>query len=192
MSSFIGIGFVFGKTDSTIESFSKFLSFITREGNIKKIAYSTDIDGSNWIEDTSLKKCPIGNISSIMIDNYFGNITINAPIFDVKDIDFNVSMSVLAQGDFGFLLEIDIDQLFKVGDKPALEDFTGKIIELCKNIFSEVSYQYSFCDHEVGIEYSWNEFETISEDVYSVVVVPAKEAFIVKLASWEIDGLTSR
>lgn len=191
MSSFIGIGFVFDKHQNIELLFSKLLDFLIVNGELKKISYSIDEKGDNWNEE--IVKCySTCEITSLMFNNFFGKINITAAILDNTQIDFDLSIIELSQGDYGFLIEIDIEQLFKVGEREKLEKCTSMIIKFCKSIFNIIEYRYSFCDHEVGIEYTWTEFDRLKECVYSVSIVPQKNEFVINLASWEIDGLTNR
>lgn len=191
MSSFIGIGFVFDKDQNIELLFSKLLDLLIVNGELKKISYSIDEKGDNWNEEI-IKCYSTCEITSLMLNNFFGKINITGAILDNTQIDFDLSITELPQGDYGFLIEIDIEQLFKVGEREELEKCTSMIIKFCESIFNILKYRYSFCDHEVGIEYTWAEFERLKECVYSVSIVPQKNEFFINLASWEIDGLTNR
>jgi len=190
MSS-ISIGFVFEKQQNVTETFSELLISLTTNGKMKKLAYSLDKDGDNWEEETTFDYS-INRISSIMIDNYFGRITIESVILTNKSITYDVSISNLANDDFGFLIEIDIEHLFKVGNKDELESCTKEVIQFCEKIFDRIEYKYSFCDHEAALEYTWDEFKAMNENIYSVSIIPKDNIFIVNLTTWEIDGLSSR
>lgn len=191
MSSSISIGFVFEKAHNISETLCKFLTYIMTDGKIQKLSYSTDSNGDNW-EDVTVVNHSIDEISSKMVDYHFGKVTIEAPILKNKKTNFSVSIHKLPQGGFGFLIEIDIEQLFKTGDVKALKSCSDKIIQFCKNCFDKTNYQYSFCDHEVNLEYCYDTFKSMDKDIYSIAVIPKTGEFEIKLAPWEIDGLTNR
>lgn len=191
MSSYISIGFVFVKHQNITVLFSEFLNCLITNGNFQKISYSVDKNGDRWHEEI-IKARSTDEITSLMANNFFGKININAMILGDRDIDFDISISKFSQGDFGFLIEIDIDQLFEVGNKKELEGCSSMIIKFCKRIYYKIQYQYAFCDHEVGIEYTWSEFNKLNDSIYSISIIPRNEEFVVNLATWEIDGLTNR
>ena len=191
MSSFISIGFVFDKHQSITVLFSKFIEFLIARGVLNKISYSIDENGDNWNEKI-IKGYSSYEVTSLMVNNYFGKANITAAILDDKKINFDISISKLQQEDFGFLIEIDIDQLFKVGNREELKNCSSMIITFCETLFNKMDFCYAFCDHEVGIEYTWNEFSQLDKCIYSISIIPQNEKFVIDLASWEIDGLTSR
>lgn len=191
MSSFISIGFVFEKDQNIKQLFSKFVDFLIIKGRVEKLSYSIDENGDNW-NQVILKDYSVYEITTMMIDNFLGKTNITAMIFNNKQINFDISVFKFSKGDFGFLIEIDINQLFKVGDREELEKCSFMIIKFCETVFDIIEYRYSFCDHEVGIEYTWDEFKQFNEDIYSISVIPQNNEYDIKLASWEIDGLTNR
>lgn len=191
MSSFISIGFVFEKNQDIKQLFSKFLDFLIVNGRIEKISYSFDENSDNWNQEI-LKDYSTYEITSLMVDNFFGKTNITAKILNDKRINFDISVSKFSQGDFGFLIEIDIEQLFKVGNREELEKCSSMIIKFCGTIFDIIEYRYSFCDHEVSIEYTWDEFNQLDEYIYSISLITQNDKCVIKLASWEIDGLTNR
>lgn len=191
MSSSISIGFVFEKHQNEKEEFSKLLTSLVSNGKLEKLIYSIDENGNDWKEEAKINY-PIDIISSIMIENYFGKLTMEATILTSKNINFDVSISNFIQGDFGFLIEIDIEQLFKVGHKEDIKKCTEEIIQFCEKLFDKIKYKYSFCDHEVAIEYTWDEFKKMNDRIYSVSIIPKEKEFIVNLATWDIDGLSNR
>lgn len=191
MSSSIGIGFVFEKHQKIDLLFSEFLSYLIIKGKLQKITYSLDENGKQWHEET-IKAYPTCEVVPLLINHFFGKINIKAMIIDDKEMDFDISVFKFPKGDFAFLIEIEIDQLFKAGNKQELEYCSSMIIKFCKDVFDKVNYRYAFCDHEVDIEYTWSEFSKMNESIYSISIVPQNEGFKVNLASWEIDGLTNR
>lgn len=191
MSSFLSIGFVFEKNQNIEEIFSEFLSYIITDGELQTISYSIDDEGNEWHKET-IKLCSINKIVSLMINNFFGKINVKTIHLFKKVTNIDISIFKFSQGDFGFLIEIDIKQLFEVGNKKELESYSSIIINFCKLCFDKIKYRYAFCDHEANIEYTWDEFNKINKNIYSISVIPQNEKFIVNLADWEIDGLSHR
>lgn len=191
MSSYISIGFVFEKAQNISLLFSEFLNFLTVDGEFRKISYSIDENGNDW-HKKNIEGYSVDEISSLMINNFFAKTTILSRSLDAKNINFDTSITNFSHGDYGFLIEIEIEQLFKVGNRKELEHCSDIIVKFCKKIFSKLGYKYAFCDHEVNIEYDWKKFSQLDENVYSITIIPKDEDFIVKYATWEIDGLTIR
>ena len=191
MSSYVSIGFVFEKHQSINSLLSKFFDFLTTKGEFKKIAYSEDENGDKWNEEI-INDYSAYSVASIMVDNYFGRTNITAAIFNDEQINFDVSVHKFPQGDFGFLIEITLDQLSKHLRKEELEISTYRIINFCKTVFSTIEYRYAFCDHEVPIEYTWDEFKQFDKCMYSISVIPHNDAIDIKLAPWEIYGFINR
>lgn len=192
MSSFIGIGFIYDQSTNLENEINKFISFfLFRNIKIRKIIYCTDKNGDNW-KDETIDNCSSENITPIFINNYFVKVTMEGNFLNKEKICVNMSVSRISKRDFGFLLEININQLFIVGNREDLNNCTENIISLCKDIYQETQYRYAYCDHEVDIEYNWNEFTSLKNEIYSVCIIPQKNNFLVSLASWEIDGLTNR
>lgn len=191
MSSSISIGFVFEKQQSMTLLLSKILEFFKAKGELNRISYSVDENGDSWKENTIQNLTP-HEVASLMVNNFWGKTNITSAILDDKIVNFDVSVSKLFKNDFGFLMEINIEQLFRVGDKKELENSTSMIIQFCKSIFDNAKYSYAFCDHEANIEYTWSEFKKLKNHIYSIVIIPENEKFVINLSSWEIDGLTNR
>lgn len=191
MSSSISIGFVFEKQQNPTLLFSKFLGCLITNGEFQKISYSLDENGSSWHEET-IKTQSTYEVATLMVKHFFGKATIKAKILNNKNIHFDTSIFKFSKNDFAFLIEIDIDQLFQVGNKKELENCSSMIIKFCEEIFDIVQYRYAFCDHEANIEYTWSEFSEMNENIYSISIIPQSEKFKISLASWEIDGLTNR
>lgn len=147
-----------------------------------KIMYSTDRDGDKWKEET-LANYSSKDLTYIMIQNYFCKLTMEGNFLDERNISIYISINQITQKDFGFLLEINVKQLFTVGNKLELNNCTKSIIRLCKDIYYKTQYQYAFCDHEVDIEYSWDEFISLNEPMYSISIIPKKNNFDINLAS---------
>lgn len=191
MSSCVSIGFVFEKNQNIKLLFSKFLEYLIRYGELHKISYSLDKKGKRWKNEV-IKDKTLDEIVLLMINNYYGKIDITNLVVDDKSIDYMITITKFSDGDFGFLIEIDIDQLFKVGNRNELEKWTSLIINFCKSIFNIIDYRYAFCDHEVSIEYKWSEFNKLKESIYSISIISKNKGLIIDLSSWEIDGLTFR
>lgn len=66
------------------------------------------------------------------------------------------------------------------------------IIIQIKKLRKKLNFNYVFCDTEVNIEYSLCEILEEKTPIYSIVAINHKNGLEVRLASWEIDGLTSR
>ena len=192
MSSSIGIGFIYNESSNIEDKLNKFIDFfLLNDTKIQKIVYSTDKNGDDW-HVKNVDNYSSHEIANILIQNYFGNLTIKGSIVSKRNINIDMSIHQINQKEFGFLLEIDIDQLFTVGNKEELGICTENIVHLCKDIYYKTQYQYAYCDHEVGIEYNWNEFQSLNEQVYSISIIPQRNDFFINLAPWEIDGLTNR
>ncbi len=191
MSSYVSIGFVFEKDQNIKSLLSKFLDFLITKGEFKKIAYSEDENGDKWNEKV-INDYSAYMVASLMVDNYFGRTNITAAIFNDEQINLDVSIYKFPQGDFGFLIEITLEQLSKHEKKEELEKSTYRIINFCKTLFSMIEYRYAYCDQEVPIEYTWDEFNQLDKCVYSISIIPHNNAIDIKLAAWDIDGLTNR
>lgn len=83
-------------------------------------------------------------VTSLMLNNFLGKANITSAILDNKIVNFDVSVSKLYKNDFGFLIEINIEQLFRVGGRKELEHSTSMIIEFCESIFDNAKYSYAF------------------------------------------------
>lgn len=195
MGSYIGIGLVYNdiqgdRLEKELKNVINYL--ISHDGNINSIKYSKDDDGNEWVEDSLDNKC-VDDFYSSLCNGYFGELHIFSNILNVQKL--NVYLRVeKAKKYFGLLLDISEEELIGVNSSENINRITDKIIEFLNELYKSSVFEYAICDNEVEIQYSPEEFKSISEAVYSIVALPEKNRESLKIikSSWHIDGLTTR
>jgi Immunity protein 64 len=194
MGSYISIGLVYDKLDTkTIEIELKKITkyFTLNKGKILNIKFCKDENCEEWVEYSNITESSLDSYYSQIVKGYFGQIDVECDLLGITRL--KLTIRVQRESDyFGFLIDIEEDVL--IGERPIeqLNSITEKIITFIIGVYDEVSYSYAFCEHEGEILYSPKIFHEISDQIYSVVVLPLNEGFKIHKSSWNIDGLTER
>jgi hypothetical protein len=195
MGSYIGVGLIYnGISGDRVEKELKNVvnCLISHDGKINKVKFSKDWDGNEWVEDILDNKC-INDFYSSLCNGYFGELHIICNILNVHKL--NVCLRVKKEKKyFGLLLDIDEEELIGVHSSENIDKITDKVIEFLNELYKTSVFEYAICDNEVEIQYSPEEFQSISEAVYSIAALPEKNRKSLKIikSSWHIDGLTIR
>ena len=200
MGSFISIGFIYQVFSiQTIENeIKKLLKYIVdTDGSLKKMKVSKDIDGEEWNEYDSLMNLQGDSIYAILAKNYYGQIEVNSNIFGCKNITIIIRIEKEEDEDyFGFLLDIDEEELINTNSASEISNITEKIIDFITRFYNYSAYDYAFCDNEAEIKYSPIHFKKVERSIYSITVIPILDGNSNRLnvirSNWNIDGLTSR
>ena len=196
MGSSTNIGFVYRKKHSTDaeNELSMLLEFlISNNGKILTQKYCQDLDGDGWVESNEVAHLLVGDVSSLLVNNYYGQLRMNCDILGKERLDIDLYFKMMEENHFGILLDVADDQIFE--PDASLEGITNCIIEFMKKVYSISHFDYSFCDNEAQIEYSLQELMSAGRPVYSIVALPdpkSSEELKVTKSDWNIDGLTSR
>ena len=150
-----------------------------------------DIDGEEWIEEREVKEHQLG-----MLTQYFyGQLNLTSSF--IKDKSLNITIHIEKEPSyFGFLLDVSEADIISTDGIKEIEDITDIILNFIIDIHNVSAYDYAFCDNEVSIEYSPEEFASIKNNIYSIAVIASNIQQLgkldVKKSDWNIDGLTKR
>ncbi|NFP49524.1 hypothetical protein FDF58_07570 [Clostridium argentinense] len=200
MGSSISIGFVYGEfsiqaIENEIKRLVKY--FVTTDGSLKKMKVSKDIDGEEWLEYDSLINLKVDSIYTTLAENYYGQVEVNSSLFGHKNLTTTIRIEKEEdEGYFGFLLDIDEEELIKTNLASEINSVTEKIVDFITGFYSYSAYDYAFCDNEAEIQYSPRHFKKIESSIYSISVIPTLDgnsnSLNIVRSNWNIDGLTSR
>lgn len=196
MGSSTSIGFVYhenqiANAEKKLGAMIKFL--ISNNGEILTQKYCRDLDGDGWVESNEVAYLIIEDVSSLLVNNYYGQLRICCDILGKKGLIIDLCFKIMKENNYGILLDIADNQIFEPYN--SLEGITNRIITLMKNVYSILRFDYSFCDNEAQIEYSLLELMSIGRPVYSIVALPnPKSPPVLEIykSNWNIDGLTPR
>lgn len=157
---------------------------------------SKDIEGEDWVEHRMLNTFSMDSISTMLAKGYYGQLDISGDILDSRLV-ITIRIEKEKTGDyFGFLFDINEDELIKDNSLSELNKITEEIIGFMTEMYRYSNYDYAICDNEARIKYSPGEFRTLEEIIYSVSVKPHRSNGLISLVitkgDWNIDGLTSR
>lgn len=187
MSSYISIGFVANDNEELFVEKCKKIMEVNNK-NIGQIIfkYPTDETCNKWNVsneqvkniDKMLKQCFTNELAEIIVD-----YRINEQIF--KGILIKIRKKI---GEYtGILFEISED-CFPLKEK--INSIENEIIAILRDLLN-IGFEYAYCDNEADIEYSIKEVMG-QKNRYSILVTRENNNIVTKLASWKIDGLTSR
>ncbi|HHW37552.1 MAG TPA: hypothetical protein GXX18_10000 [Bacillales bacterium] len=198
MGSFISIGLIYSKR--TEERFKNELDILVRylvskDGILKKIKMSKDIDGEEWIEYTPNNNLEISESLNLIAKYYYGQVNVVCTFLGFSDLE--VAVRIEKEKDyFGFLLDISEADVIKTHNVEVINRVTDQIINFIIDLYSVSGFDYAFCDNEAEIQYAPDEFCTLENDMYSIIVIPSfgeqDKALNVFKNNWHIDGLTAR
>jgi len=200
MGSFISIGFIYGKfsiqaIENEIKKLVKYV--VNTDGRLKKMKVSKDIDGEEWLEYDSLINLQMDSIYTTLSENYYAQMEVNSSLFGCENITITIHIEKEEDEDyFGFLLDIDEEELIKTNPVSEINSITEKIVDFIAGFYNYSAYDYAFCDNEAEIQYSPRDFKKIESSIYSIAVIPILDGNSNRLnvirSNWNIDGLTSR
>ncbi len=183
MSSYITIGFVFkNEIDSLPNKFEDFILFLKGEGvDFISVKFSLDERGEKWHEEKINSEIAVKESISLLSQNYFGEMKLNMKLSNIAcSLEGYISLKKHSSLNmFAFFLDINERELNRCFER--LEESEKKIISFIKRGYEKLRYKYAFCDHEQ---------HSLTENLYSIEVLPSEGDLKVKRGSWMIDGLT--
>jgi|LSQX01.3.fsa_nt_gb hypothetical protein len=195
MGSYIGIGLVYDdipgdRLERELRNIVNYL--VSYDGSINSIKFSKDEDGNEWVED-SLNNKSVEDFYSSLCNGYFGQLHMICNILGIQKLNVCIRVEK-TKNYFGLLLDISEEELIGVSSSENINRITDKIIVFLNELYEVSVFEYALCDNEAEIQYSPTEFQSLSEEVYSIVVLPDEDKKNLKIikSSWHIDGLTTR
>lgn len=195
MGSYISIGFVFEQLDEFFitNSFRNITNYFIKNGKIKAVKMSKDIDGNEWIEQNH--NIQIEDLYLDLVRNYYSKLSLECSILGIRSL--NVILRLEKEEDFwGIVLDICESELIKLNSNNDISKITDEIINLMRDIYNVVKYDYSFCDNEAEFRYSPKEFKSLHDNKYSIAILPVVNNSVLEMniikSGWNIDGLTLR
>lgn len=189
MSCYINIGVVFCDELLPIapDNIYELSKRILNECDEITIKYSEDDHGFRWEERTYRQNEIMVAVNTLEVNK----LAIGKLKYRIQQKEYNILISIRKKDNklWGLLLEIPEEELF-VGDysKDKFNYITNKIIINMKNMLTNVKFGYAFCDCDAEIEYSLSEVLS-KNNYYSILLL---NNLTVRLAPWNIDGITPR
>jgi hypothetical protein len=192
MGGYISIGLGYNQTTKNeyieLPNLLEYLYSLGFKGGILK--FSLDEDGENWVEKSICNIINVNEFSSLLLDNFYGELNGKIDIFGATNVLIRISVE-REEDSFGFLLEIEEEAILGSYDELYLQNTTNEIIAFLKGAYNHINYDYVFCDHEGEFQFPLGEVIN-SNQLYSILVIPSKGDFLVKLSSWHINGVSDR
>ncbi|NMF01550.1 Imm64 family immunity protein [Aneurinibacillus aneurinilyticus] len=186
MGGYISIALVYEDRNKLSNELKKLTRYFIQKGAILlKVKYSEDKEGENWREEI------VNNNEvdfTMLTEKYYGNIDIIADMFNesLKNLKLSIHKE---EGFYGFLIDIKWEELFEEHSKSSVEKITQNIINIILQLYKETQFSYAFCGHEVEIEFSPNDFNSI-ENGYPISVLPFNDRLEVFYGEFSIDGIS--
>lgn len=185
---FVSIGIAFTTGSGLLHNLQVVCEALIRDGGkIKRITYSKDEDGTEWvtIEPKGLEL----DLSQIQ---YYGSITLSTARFGRRDQIVTVSLKT--EVDFeGLLIDLDWEDLFvDVNETESIVRATDSVERLLIDVYRSTSFAYALAGHEIELDWAP---ETLLQDrkvieSLSISVIPVKDGFKVVHGSIALDGMT--
>lgn len=193
MPSIINLGLIYekGNIDNELRNIINY--FLAFNGTILTTKVCQDIDGENWIEKELISNELLKSDYEELTKGYYGQVDLNIYLWSKKlNIQIRIEKFESIPGlKITFIQDELMDSDNTTVGREELEDYTKKFEELLVSIYEVSKYDYSFCDNDAEIEHSLAQILSTNQEIYSILIIPPKNNFIIKKASWGIDGLST-
>lgn len=198
MGSRICIGLAYGGSSEIrmAVKLGRLIEYLIASGaHVKRFRVSRDSEGSEWIKRDLSDDQGIESFYEVLVRGYYGEADLAGAVLGYNDIAVTVRV-VKGKGYFGFLLDLDEEDLLKSHSQEELDRVTAGIVDWVKGLYPIANFDYAFCDEEAELQYPPEAFRTLGAHKYSVAILPAERgdagSLSVLMNSWCIDGLTPR
>ncbi|MFC0562223.1 Imm64 family immunity protein [Halalkalibacter alkalisediminis] len=181
---YINIAQVFNDNGNIQDKLEATLQYFVKQGStILKVKYSKDADGENWAEREV-------TANQLEIDGpcYYLSIEISG---EILGINIFFLTTIHEEGFFGFLINIEWEELFPENGKNDLQSTTNQLVKNTANLYKETGFAYSLIGHELEIEIHPDDISGES-DSFPVVLIGAEEKLEILYGPFCIDGLTEQ
>jgi len=186
VGGYISIALVYEDNNESSNKLEGLIKYFTQNGSIPlEMKYCEDEEGEIWREEILCNK----TIDfTLLTEGYFGSIIVNTDIFNGNLIKINISVHK-EKGCFGFLIDIEWEDLFKECSKSLSDEVSANIVNFLHQIYLMTHYNYSYCGHEVEVECSSRDLKS-KVNQYPIAVVPFEDRLEVFYGEFSIDGVS--
>ena len=198
MGSYITTGLVFNGSDVSIikRKLTDLIMYLSDKSECyKSVKASKDIDGNDWIEFKFDELADIQEAYRFASEGYMGQIDLATSLITSNEI--HASVRVEKEVDyFGILVDFAEDDFLKSNDPAVLNAADDLMIKFMNELYEVLKYNYAFCDNEAELQFSPNEIQCLTKEMYSILVMPNNSGINsvtnVFRSNWYLNGLTSR
>ncbi|MED1576818.1 Imm64 family immunity protein [Bacillus safensis] len=178
----VNVGVVFRENDH-IQIFQSFVNSLKkREVSFKKVKYSIDPDGENWIEQSISK--------NIIEDSYLSGHYTEFEVLNLLNSSKPVRLTIhIEDGYFGFLLDFNWEEV------ASQEVFIlqNQMLQFLIELYQDLSYHHAFIGHEIEVDVHPDDFEDfIGEADYPVGIIGKTDKLAIYYGSVGMDGLSAQ
>ncbi|MBO8157596.1 MAG: hypothetical protein H0Z32_14290 [Bacillaceae bacterium] len=182
MGGYLSIGLVYEGSKIISKELNSLVNFFKKKNIIiNEVQYSQDEDGEKWIK----RKVGHKNINyNSITDNHYLSLKMIGDVFKVGTQYFVIRVNK-ENGFFGFLIDIEWNQLIDKNKDEISERIVNSLIQLLK--FTE--YDYAFCGHEAEIEYSPDQVMKKNYE-FPITLLNLKTKLKLIYGEFNIDGIS--
>ncbi|RST77371.1 hypothetical protein D4T97_002465 [Siminovitchia acidinfaciens] len=184
----VNIGMVFTEEKGIFVTWSKMKSYIIKNGGqFKKLKYSKDMDGENWIQ-LDIKD---NSLDESFLTGYYPELELSRSSLGLNTERIHLSIEK-DDGYFGFLFGIEWDSLFS--KEVDVAKIRNHMVATLTAIYETIPFAYSFIGHEIEIDSSPDEFEDLiaHNDSYPVALIESKDGLDIYYGNIGIDGISGQ
>ncbi|VEF46747.1 Uncharacterised protein [Bacillus freudenreichii] len=185
---YVNIGTVFTEDRGIFETWSKMKGYIIENGGqFKKLKYSKNMDGENWIQ-LDIKD---NSLDESFLTGHYPELELSGSSLGLNTERIHLSIEK-DNGYFGFLFGIEWESLFS--KEVDVAKIRNHMVATLTAIYETIPFAYSFIGHEIEIDCSPDEFKDFiaHNDSYPVAMIENKGGLDIYYGTIGIDGISGQ